>query len=118
VIAASVGSMRALLTGDLEATGEGELLARDSPSLRSDVLKVGHHGSRSSTSALFIDAVRPRLAVVSSGRDNPYGHPSPAVIERLAKRGVRTLSTQSCGAVRIRFAESNRLRVWCGGLPE
>ncbi|MBN2242143.1 MAG: ComEC/Rec2 family competence protein [Acidobacteria bacterium] len=88
----------ALLTGDLEKRGESELLALPA-NLECLLLKVAHHGSRSGTSSAFLDAVRPRWAVVSAGRDNPFGHPSPEVLMRLERRGVRVHQTLNEGAV-------------------
>jgi competence protein ComEC len=89
----------ALLMGDATADVEAALVA-SGEALGADVLKVGHHGSRFSTSAAFIDAVRPGTAIVSVGR-NRYGHPAAAALMRLAKRGVRVLRTDEAGDVRI-----------------
>jgi competence protein ComEC len=78
-----------LNTGDATARDELSLLAAWGPdSLRADLLKVGHHGSRSSSSSAFLAAVRPRTAVISAGRGNAYGHPHAAVLERLSRTGV------------------------------
>jgi competence protein ComEC len=87
-----------LLTGDLGWDGENRLLARGEP-LHALVLKVGHHGSRFSSSAEFLRAVRPTVAVVSAGRRNPFGHPSPATIDRLHAAGARVYRTDRDGAV-------------------
>ena len=95
-----------LLTGDLDVAGERGLLARirrEDASVRSGVLKVGHHGSRTSTGAALLAAVKPRLALVSAGRRNPYGHPSPEVLARLERRGVRVLRTDLHGRIEVRF---------------
>jgi competence protein ComEC len=87
-----------LLAGDIGAGGEAGLADRGAP-LRAHVLKVAHHGSRSSTSAGFLEAVRPRVALVSAGRRNPFGHPSPAVLARLAGAGARVYRTDRDGAI-------------------
>ncbi len=95
-----------LLTGDLELAGERELRAwtgSQGSALRSDVLKVAHHGSRTSTGAEFLDAVAPRLALVSAGRRNAYGHPSPDVMARIEARGAHVLRTDRNGRIEIRF---------------
>ncbi len=95
-----------LLTGDLDFRGERELLARARRRgipLRSDVLKVGHHGSRTSTGAALLAAVNPNLALVSAGRRNPYGHPSPEVVARLERQAVRVLRTDLHGRIEVRF---------------
>ena len=82
VLRLSYGGVVFLLTGDVEAPIESALLARDAP-LDATVLKVAHHGSDSSTSAPFLEAVAPSLAVISVGEDNPFGHPDDEVLDRL-----------------------------------
>jgi len=117
VLRAAVGRRRVLLTGDVEAAAERRLVSRYGADLRSDVLKVAHHGSRTSTSRSFLDAVDPRLALVSAGRSNPYGHPAPEVLDRLAERGVRVLRTDRAGLVRLRFGPDGRLAAHRPGWP-
>lgn len=90
-----------LLTGDVERAGEYRLLSSGGP-LRADVLKVAHHGSRTSSAEDFLDAVNPIYAVVSAGKDNSYRHPHPAVVERLTERGVRVLRTDEHGRITLR----------------
>lgn len=87
-----------LFTGDLEQDGEGRLL-RDRGLQPVDVLKVGHHGSRGSTSQAWVEALAPRMAVISSGKKNLYGHPHREVLERLAGVNSTILRTDQCGAV-------------------
>ncbi|MFT9848606.1 DNA internalization-related competence protein ComEC/Rec2 [Aneurinibacillus sp. REN35] len=87
-----------LFTGDLEQGGEERLL-RDAALQPVDVLKVGHHGSRGSTSQAWADALAPKLAIISSGKKNLYGHPHREVLERLAMRNSTILRTDQCGAV-------------------
>ena len=88
-----------LFTGDIEKEGE-EDAAHTGPSLKSTVLKVAHHGSRSSSSEVFIDAVSPEVAVISAGRKNRFGHPHEETLARLA--GCRVFRTDRDGAVGIR----------------
>jgi competence protein ComEC len=83
-----------LLTGDADTLVERELTAEPPVAL----LKVAHHGSASSTGAAWLDAVRPAWALVSCGRDNPFGHPHPAVVRRLEERGVAIWRTDREGA--------------------
>jgi competence protein ComEC len=91
-----------LLTGDLEKQAEHPLsLENLDDSLRADVLKVGHHGSKNSTTTEFLEAVKPCVAVVSAGEDNPYGHPSAETLDRLADAHVRVFGTQRDGTVRV-----------------
>lgn len=90
----------ALLTGDIEAVQERELVLADAARLRADWLLLAHHGSRSSSSADWLDAVQPRVAVVQSGYRNRYGHPAQEVLDRLAERGIPVVLTPACGAYR------------------
>ncbi|MFZ9898326.1 MAG: DNA internalization-related competence protein ComEC/Rec2 [Gemmatimonadaceae bacterium] len=103
VVRLQFGAARLLLTGDAEADEEAWLLDRYAPAdLRADVLKVAHHGSTTSSTAAFLDAVRPRVALVSVGATNRYGHPAPPVMRRLLERGTTVLRTDQLGAVRLR----------------
>lgn len=96
VLRVGFGDFRALLTGDIEAAGE-EVLDPGPMSM----LKVAHHGSRTSSSAAFLTRARPRLAVVSAGSRNPFGHPSPEALGRLRSAGVRLFRTDQDGAVAV-----------------
>src|SRR5674476_231255 len=80
ILMARIGSVRILFTGDAEAPEEAWLLAHSAEALHADVLKVGHHGSSTSTTAAFLAAVHPRVALVSVGAHNDYGHPSLSLI--------------------------------------
>lgn len=90
----------ALLTGDIERQQEAELLAAHGDALRSDLLLVPHHGSRTSSTAAFLDAVAPRVAVVQAGYRNRFGHPVGEVLDRLRARGVVVHTSPACGAWR------------------
>lgn len=87
-----------LLTGDIERAQEAELVARHGESLRSDVLLVPHHGSRTSTTPAFVEAVQARVAVVQAGYRNRFGHPVPEVLARLRAQGTQVESSPVCGA--------------------
>jgi competence protein ComEC len=112
------GDVRFLLTGDAEAPEEDWLrqhagradgaAARDP--LRADVLKVAHHGSRTSTSPAFLARVRPAVAVVSVGAGNSYGHPSPEVVHRLRSAGAEVRRTDALGSVVVR-TDGRRLEI-------
>ena len=95
------GSFRAILTGDREAHGERDLLATGA-NLRCDVLKVGHHGSKTSSSPAWLRATRPALAVISAGVENRFGHPHAEVVTRLRRAGARVARTDRDGAVVVR----------------
>jgi competence protein ComEC len=92
-----------LLTGDLARLGEMTLLQSARAALASDVLVVGHHGSGGSSSSDFVAAVGAKLALISVGRANAYGHPDPAVLQRLAAAGATTWRTDRHGALALRF---------------
>ncbi|MGV9746570.1 ComEC/Rec2 family competence protein [Rhodococcus zopfii] len=102
-----IGSV--LLTGDAEA-GAQEALLRSGVDVRADVLKVPHHGSRTS-SPRFLAAVRPRVALVGVGRDNPFGHPHPETLSTLHELGTRVLSTDMLGDIAVLRAGSGALAV-------
>lgn len=89
-----------LLTGDIEAETEAQLARGEG--LQSTVLKVAHHGSRTSTTPLFVDAVRPLYAVISVGRGNFFGHPHVQTLRTLEQRGIRVYRTDRDGAVILR----------------
>ena len=96
------GERSFLLPGDAEKAAERAILSEnDVEMLQADVLKIGHHGSKNSTMPDFLDAVHPRLAVISAGAENPYGHPSPVLLERLQQAGVPALRTDQYGAIHI-----------------
>jgi len=94
------GRFRMLFTGDAGAETEQRILARHDD-LRADVLKVGHHGSAYGTTQAFLDAVSPRVAIISVGRDNLFGHPAPSTIDALRRRGITTYRTDRDGAVTV-----------------
>jgi competence protein ComEC len=112
VLLAETFGRRLLLTGDLDAAGEAALLRRwGAPALACDLLKVAHHGSAGSTITSFLRAADPRLALVSVGSGNAYGHPSPKVLAALDRRRVPLLRTDRDGMVRVVMADPWRIRV-------
>lgn len=96
------GNFAALLTGDATEAVEQALVAEHGDALRAQVLKAGHHGSRTSSSPVLLDAVQPELVVISAGRRNFYGHPAPEVMDRLARRGIAVARTDRHGTVSVR----------------
>ena len=104
VLDIAVGVQRILLTGDLEEDMDHDLLDALGPvERRLDLLKVAHHGSGTASSAPLLRALRPRLAVVSVGDENTYGHPAPSTLARLAEVGARILRTDLDGTVALSF---------------
>ena len=89
-----------LFTGDAELEAEEEMLASGA-NLSSAVLKVGHHGSNTSSSPAFLEAVKPEIAVISVGEGNSYGHPHAEVLARLQEAGIRIFRTDLHGTVVI-----------------
>jgi competence protein ComEC len=102
VLMADWGTFEILIAGDIEKAGERDLLVSGAD-LVCDIFKVSHHGSALATSQAFLDRAQPRLAVISCGRDNPYGHPAPEVLDRLTSAGVAIARTDRDGAVTVRF---------------
>jgi competence protein ComEC len=113
VLSLHYGNRALLLPGDAEKESERAILAQNSTDLlRSDVLKVGHHGSKNSTIPQLLAAVQPRVGIISAGEGNLYGHPSPELLERLTNAGVRILRTDRDGAVHV-LTDGMQLRISC-----
>jgi competence protein ComEC len=104
------GATHVLLTGDVERDAEASLVAGTPAALAADVLKVPHHGSRTSSAPAFLDAVGPRVAVISVGAENRYHLPAPDVEARYRARGICLLRTDRCGAVTV-VSDGQRLAV-------
>jgi competence protein ComEC len=112
VLLGEVGGRRFLLAGDVEEGIDPILLARGIPQV--DLLKVAHHGSRTSSTPAFLDALAPAVAVVSAGAGNPYGHPAPATIARLEARVEHVLRTDTDGSVEVDLSP-DRVSVYASG---
>jgi len=93
------GKTSALLTGDIERAVEYRLVFEEGYGLDADILKVGHHGSKTSSSAEFLAAVSPETAVIQVGRKNRYGHPTADVLGRLSAIGAAVLRTDTDGDI-------------------
>jgi competence protein ComEC len=120
------GVQTALLVGDIEAAQEAALLARaanlpygsvplqgpttGAGALRADVLLVPHHGSKTSSTAPFIEAVAPRFAWVQAGYRNRFGHPVPEVVARYRARGAALVDSAHCGAMQWHSAQAQRMQ--------
>jgi competence protein ComEC len=96
------GAVRFLLVGDAEQAEEGWLLDHARDELHADVLKVGHHGSSTSSGDEFLAAVHPSVAIISVGADNTYGHPSADVLAALGRVGARVVRTDQLGTITVR----------------
>ena len=104
------GKSRFLFTGDAESAEEDDILADRGMNVSADALKVGHHGSRWSSSEPFLRAVHPSVAVISCGRNNNFGHPHLEVLDRLKTQGVRVYRTDRQGAITIE-TDGDRLQI-------
>ncbi|MEK4564492.1 DNA internalization-related competence protein ComEC/Rec2 [Alkalihalobacillus sp. FSL R5-0424] len=100
VIAASIEGVRWLFTGDLGEKGEKRLIEHY-PNLQVDILKAGHHGSLTSSSEQLLDHMKPKVVLISVGRNNRHGHPHPEIISRFEARRMRIYRTDFDGAVQI-----------------
>lgn len=99
VVKLQYGEIEFMLTGDAPSGIEDYLADTYGAALESEVLKLGHHGSKTSTSELFLSKVMPKYAVVSAGKDNRYGHPHTEVMNRVESQGIEVLSTAELGAI-------------------
>ena len=106
VLYTEMGGLSWLFTGDLEQEGERRLLSTYLH-LKADVLKVAHHGSKTSTSQPFLDRIQPKVAIISAGKNNRFGHPHREVVERLEKRGVVVYRTDESGAISFRYRKES-----------
>jgi len=115
VLEVVLGDVAMLFTGDVGAAVERAIVPRlTAAPIR--VLKVAHHGSRTSTSRELLEAWRPQLALISAGRGNTFGHPAPDVVQRLEAIGARVLRTDRDGQVTV-TTDGRRLwwRTFVGG---
>lgn len=103
VVLLSYRGLRILLTGDAESDEEAWMIERYGEQLHADILKVGHHGSATSTTPAFLELVHPRVALVSVGATNKYGHPNAEVLRRLDEVGAEVLRTDDDGTVSVSF---------------
>lgn len=109
------GDVALLLLGDAGAAVERRLVAQLTPA-RVRILKVGHHGSRTSTSRELVEAWRPQIALISAGRGNPFGHPAPEVLQRLASVGAAVYRTDRDGQITVETdARQVRVHTYLGG---
>jgi len=100
VIHLQIGQISFLLPGDIETPIERNLVYADVP-LTATVLKSPHHGSNTSSSEAFLEAVNPQIVIISVGEDNKFGHPSSAVLDRYAERGITVLRTDELGTIEL-----------------
>ena len=120
----SNGVHAALLAGDIEQAQEARLVADKTP-LTATILLVPHHGSKTSSSAAFLDAVQPQIALVQAGYRNRFGHPAEPVLVRYAQRGIRVVDSPHCGAAtwqsvqpgQVQCQRAQAMRYWHHQVP-
>lgn len=103
------GESTYIITGDSPQEIEEYLVKLDGGELESDILKLGHHGSKTSSAELFITAVAPIFGIISAGKENSYGHPHKEVVDRLSAHGVIQKNTADEGSI---FSVSDGVRIW------
>src|SRR5262249_19536128 len=108
VLRISNGAHTVLLAGDIEQAQEARL-AQQGAALKADLLLVPHHGSKTSSSDAFLDAVQPSLAVVQTGYRNRFGHPAASVLERYRARAIPVIESPRCGAATWHSAHPSQL---------
>lgn len=111
VIKATCGNNSFMFTGDAEKLAENEMLDY-TLDLSADVLKVGHHGSTTSSGMNFLDAVSPKYAVISCGKQNDYGHPHKETVQNLSKFGITTYRTDKHGTI-VATSDGNNIEFYC-----
>jgi beta-lactamase superfamily II metal-dependent hydrolase len=108
VLKLTYGEFSALLTGDMEERNEARLVSENTTALDADVLKAGHHGSRTSSSLPFLNAVTPEVVIISLGAGNTYGHPHQEPLDRISAAGVeRLFRTDIDGTITLTVNASN-----------
>lgn len=101
MLKAKLGGLVWLFTGDAEKEIEQELLKTEE--IKADILKVGHHGSKTSSTPMFIEKVKPQFALISCGVKNRFGHPNEETLETLQKNNIQILRTDQNGMIVYRF---------------
>ena len=109
VLLVSLGNSKILLTGDLEEKGEKALIA-NGLTTKIDVLKAGHHGAKTSSSAEFINRIQPEKVIISSGQNNTYGHPHPEVLAEFKHLGAQVYRTDKLGSIKL-MSEEGHLQI-------
>jgi len=112
VMKISYGGTAFLFPGDIEDRAEQLLLSRSGSRLKSEILLAPHHGSKSSTSRAFLQAVSPEVCIISSGKGNPFGFPSQEVLKRLSDARCNILKTEEHGAIKV-HADQEGYRIHC-----
>ena len=105
----SYGEVEFFLTGDLPESVEEKLVSLYGEKISSDILKAGHHGSKTSSSEIFLSTVKPKYGIISAGKENRYGHPSQEVLDRFSNLNIEIFRTDQEGSV---VFETDGFEIW------
>lgn len=102
---------RILFTGDIEKVAENEMVKEYTNGLKADILKVGHHGSKTSTTKEFLDLINPSVALIGVGQNNKFGHPNEDVIKRLEEKNIQIYRTDEMGEISIIIDKNGKIKI-------
>ncbi|KRM81206.1 hypothetical protein FD36_GL000103 [Fructilactobacillus sanfranciscensis DSM 20451] len=119
VLYSQINNLNWTFTGDLDRLDELKILGKY-PNLKTDILKLGHHGSKTASDPQFIQAIKPKIGIISAGRNNRYGHPNQETLDTMKKEQVKLISTQKDGMISYRYSrfESYFTTKWKGDLND
>lgn len=100
-----------LFTGDIEKVAENELVKEYTNGLKADILKVGHHGSKTSTTKQFLDLINPSIALIGVGQNNKFGHPNEDVIKRLKEKNIQIYRTDEMGEISVIINKNGKIKI-------
>lgn len=112
-VTANLNGVNVIISGDLDKSGELEICRR-TPELRADILKTGHHGSKTSTAEGYVQQLQPKLAIISAGRANRYGHPNLETLETLRQNRISYLNTAKVGMIKLIPIGSHNFKIETG----
>ncbi len=104
-------SISALFTGDIEKIAEEKIILNVKKELKSTIIKVAHHGSKTSSTEKFIEKVKPKIALIGVGENNPFGHPSNITIETLEKAGTKIYRTDQMGEIILKINKKGKIKI-------
>lgn len=102
---------RILFTGDIEKVAENEMVKEYTNGLKADILKVGHHGSKTSTTKEFLDLINPSVALIGVGQNNKFGHPNEDVIKRLEEKNIQIYRTDEMGEISVIIDKNGKIKI-------
>lgn len=102
---------RILFTGDIEKVAENEMVKEYTNGLKADILKVGHHGSKTSTTKEFLDLINPSVALIGVGQNNKFGHPNEDVIKRLEEKNIQIYRTDEMGEISVVIDKNGKIKI-------